>query len=121
MKANANLYLSIPDEERLARLVNDYATFDKEQLKQSVIKIQKRLGGLLASQTLQHIDNGNFTEAIRIVLDYYDKTYYHGFSSRNGHKQNIRFDCGDPYFIAQSLIKLAQQPFTENDLFIERT
>lgn len=120
MKANVNLYISIPDEERLARLVKDYATFDKTQLKQSVVKIQKRLGGLLANQTLEHIDNGDFTEAIRIVLNYYDKTYHHGFSSRNGHKQNISFNCGDPEFIAQSLIELAKHPFTEEDRIITK-
>jgi tRNA 2-selenouridine synthase len=112
MKSNYNLFITIPDEDRINRLVHDYAVFTKEDLKQSVLKIKKRLGGLISDQALTSIEDGDFATVAKLVLHYYDKTYAYGFNSRQGHKQAIPFNIGDAYVIARHLVEYQTSDFS---------
>jgi tRNA 2-selenouridine synthase len=77
-KATGVLFnLQLSKEERIKRLVEDYATYDLEELKLSFEKIKKRLGGLGFKESLQAIEEGNAAKAASIGLQYYDKTYEH--------------------------------------------
>ncbi len=76
--------LQTPTQERLQRLVKDY-TPDKEvksALRNSVLKIEKRLGGLRTKNSLKAIDEGDYFSAAKEILPYYDKTYSYGLSKR---------------------------------------
>lgn len=76
--------VAIPEEKRLDRLVQEYAVFSDEALKQSINNISRRLGGLRTKQALQAIDEQKYREAARITLSYYDKVYQYSLDERRG-------------------------------------
>ncbi len=81
----APLYLvSCSKEERVERIFSLYTTFSKEQLKAMTEKLQKRLGGQTTKTVLSLIDQDLLREAIRILLDYYDKAYQHAIEKHIG-------------------------------------
>lgn len=75
---------SIPAEIRLKRILKEYAVFPVEELAACTRKIAKRLGGLRLAQSLEHLQNGHFSEWAKMMLEYYDKTYAYGLSERPG-------------------------------------
>lgn len=79
--------IDIPKEERIDFLDHDYGKLDKDFLKASVLRIQKRLGLLETKFTLQAIDENRMKDFVRQVLVYYDKTYAKGIKNRE--HQNI--------------------------------
>lgn len=74
-QSSPTLCINMPAALRIKRLVVDYASFPKELLAQSILKIQKRLGGQNAKEALEALEKNDFENAIRIVLSFYDKTY----------------------------------------------
>jgi tRNA 2-selenouridine synthase len=74
--------MEIPKEERVSYLNQDYSHLDKEFLKESVLRIAKRLGPLETKLTLEAIDEGRMKDFIEQVLVYYDKTYLKGLNNR---------------------------------------
>lgn len=61
--------------ERIRRLVDEYAQFDKAQLAHAIGKITKRLGGDNAKLALEALERDDYAEVTRILLWYYDKAY----------------------------------------------
>ena len=76
------LFLEVAFEKRLNHLVEEYRDCSTEKLAGSVERISKRLGPLETKMTLEHLANGNLTEAFRILLQYYDKRYLKGLNNR---------------------------------------
>ncbi len=74
--------MDIPKEERIKRLVKEYACFDISELKELVLKIEKRLGGLNVNNAFESLDKGDFHTVADITLTYYDKAYLHGQQKR---------------------------------------
>lgn len=68
--------------KRVEILKKDYAALDPGELKQSVLRISKRLGGQKTKEIVNAIEHKEFGPAIGMVLDYYDKTYTKGLGSR---------------------------------------
>ncbi|MBN2742493.1 MAG: tRNA 2-selenouridine(34) synthase MnmH [Marinilabiliaceae bacterium] len=97
--------INIPIENRIQRLVRDYACFPKEMLRDASLKIKKRLGGLVMQQVLDAIDHDDFASVARLTLGYYDKTYDHGFALRQSPKAELSFDHDDTMRMAQSLMQ----------------
>ncbi|MCB8995036.1 MAG: tRNA 2-selenouridine(34) synthase MnmH [Bacteroidales bacterium] len=83
------LVIEMPREIRVKRLVNDYGVFSKEELKECVLKIAKRLGGDNTRKALESLDEGLPEIAADISLNYYDKTYGYGLSVKKN-KEIIR-------------------------------
>lgn len=75
MQAAPLIVLEMDKDLRISNLLEGYAAFDPEQLKVSVNKLRKRLGGTRANEAIGAIDSGDLTKAIDIVLYYYDKAY----------------------------------------------
>lgn len=69
------LFLDIPFEQRLERIVAEYGRFEKEALVQSVMRIRKRLGGLETKNCISFLIEDNLKDAFAILLRYYDKWY----------------------------------------------
>ncbi len=67
---------------RLPRLLEEYSSYPRETLKESVLKISKRLGGDKTKDAILAIDTGDFARAIEIVLYYYDKAYLFGLKKK---------------------------------------
>lgn len=69
-------------DTRLPRLLDEYTAFPLEQITASVMRISKRLGGDRTREALEALQRGDFSTAIRITLEYYDKSYRYGLSKR---------------------------------------
>ena len=75
-------FIEIPFEERLNYIVKNYAPLDKEKLIEAVARIQKRLGPLETKTTVSYLKENNFSEAFKVLLMYYDKTYTKSMHNR---------------------------------------
>ena len=82
MRTSPLIFLEIPFEERLQHLMEEYGTWDREKLAASVQRISKRLGPMETKHTLEFLEQGNYKEAFRILLQYYDKRYLKGLHNR---------------------------------------
>lgn len=80
-------FLDISFEERLEYLVKTYGALPKDQLVTSVMRIQKRLGGLETKNAINFLLEDNFAESFRILLQYYDKLYGKGLQNRKNLEQ----------------------------------
>jgi tRNA 2-selenouridine synthase len=67
---------------RIKRLVKEYSLFNPQYLEQSIMKIQKRLGGLNTQNCIKAVREKKFAKAIDISLTYYDKTYLYGLEKK---------------------------------------
>ncbi len=94
---------------RIDRLVRDYALFDPEELIASIIRIQKRLGGVNTQKCIEAIREKNFREATTILLHYYDKSYKHTMSARDDHRIfPLQLSGNDPKEHASALLAFAK-------------
>lgn len=75
-------FLEIPFEERLQHIVSEYSLYSKEQLSNSILRIQKRLGGVATKNAISYLDEDNYIECFRILLTYYDKYYKSSLHNR---------------------------------------
>lgn len=105
-----HIKLEIPLQERIQHLLNVYATFPKENLIESFTKIKKRLGGQHLNTAIEALERGDYAEAARVALVYYDKTYE--YCLQNKTEATIfpfKAERFDPKKIAADLIEFAAQ------------
>lgn len=69
------LFMNIPFEKRLEYIIEDYGKHKKEQLINSIVRIQKRLGGLETKTAINFLLENDIKGAFEILLKYYDKQY----------------------------------------------
>ena len=74
--------IRIPDEQRIRIILEEYAGLDRERLAASIQQISKRLGGLVTSNCLELLGEGDFAGVVKLLLPYYDKTYAHSTGRR---------------------------------------
>lgn len=82
------LVLDVARDERVAHLLQVYASYPPAELKHCVSKLRKRLGGLRVKECLQAIDNNELAQVAHATLDYYDRTYRYGLSKRPAELQH---------------------------------
>ncbi|HSN60341.1 MAG TPA: tRNA 2-selenouridine(34) synthase MnmH [Ferruginibacter sp.] len=82
MRAKRVFFVDIPFHERLIYIVKEYGVCDKEQLLQSIQRIQKRLGPLETKTAIAHLYKNEIEECFGILLLYYDKHYKKGLLNR---------------------------------------
>ncbi len=75
-------FLDIPFEERLDYITEDYGKQNKDRLKDSILRIQKRLGGLETKNAICFLEANNYRDCFGILLSYYDKWYFKGLHNR---------------------------------------
>ena len=71
---------------RIKELINTYSKYQKNDLKESVLKISKRLGPQRTKSAIVSIDNEDWENVCKSVLDYYDRCYEHELKD----KQDVR-------------------------------
>ncbi|MBN8678587.1 MAG: tRNA 2-selenouridine(34) synthase MnmH [Chitinophagales bacterium] len=107
MKAAPLVNIEIPFEDRLQNLLDDYVQTDPAELQLAFNKIASKLGGLNLKLASEALDNGNYTEAAKIALSYYDKTYQHNLDVNvSPDIRNASFEQGDPAKIALALTQI---------------
>lgn len=75
MRASQVMFLDIPFEERLQHIVDGYGKKDREKLVNSIIRIQKRLGGLETKTAIGCLVEDDINGCFVVLLKYYDKHY----------------------------------------------
>lgn len=95
MRKSRLYFLDIPFEKRLENIVKIYGRFDKEELVNCVLKIQKRLGGLDTKNAIHFINENKLKEAFEVLLKYYDKLYEQSlFKRENVNSLLHKIECG---------------------------
>src|SRR5664279_124797 len=95
---------------RLPRLLEEYSSYPRENLKESVLKISKRLGGDKTKDAILAIDTGDFARAIEIVLYYYDKAYLFGLKKKDSKNLiYVNTDTDDIESNAQKVLDAAKK------------
>jgi tRNA 2-selenouridine synthase len=82
MQAAPLLFLEIPKELRLSFILKEYGKLEKENIVNSIIRIQKKLGGLAMQTALRALEEDRLIDCFEVLLDYYDKLYKKGFLNR---------------------------------------
>ncbi len=75
MRKSRRIEILRSESNRLDELIDTYSVFKKEELKESVQRIKKRLGPQRTKIALESIDKEKWDLVCRSVLDYYDKCY----------------------------------------------
>jgi tRNA 2-selenouridine synthase len=102
--------IEIDKKFRINRLIYDYASANKNQLKDCVLKISKRLGGLNTNEAIHAIENGLFARTAEILLNYYDKTYLEVMNKRDSKKRyGISLNSEDPEINAGNILKFVKE------------
>lgn len=110
MKRAQVIFLDLPQEYRVQRLMQEYASFPAEQLAEAIHKIEKRLGNELYRQALLALEEGRLEETAAITLSYYDRAYLRLLSNRDSAQvQQITPGSTDADTITDLLIYTANQ------------
>ena len=83
MKISPRIEIIKNKETRINELIKTYSIFPKEELKNSVNRISKRLGPQRTKKAIKSIDSENWNGVCQSVLEYYDKCYEYGLSDQN--------------------------------------
>lgn len=82
MRKSPLFFLDIPFSERLSHIISTYGLFEKDDLEKSILRIQKRLGGLETKNALKFLSENKLSECFAILLIYYDKWYKNSLDKR---------------------------------------
>jgi tRNA 2-selenouridine synthase len=115
MQESPVIALIMSVKTRMPRLLKEYSAHSKEDLIKSVKRISKRLGGDNTKESIESIESGDFTRAIEITLNYYDKTYMYGLKRRP--EENLRIietDTDDIAYNIDCILKIAAKLSEDN-------
>ncbi len=109
MKDAPLLLIQTSRDSRLARIVNEYGSLDKDDLLRACDMIKKRIGFENHSKAVKSIQEGDMAVAASILLDYYDKTYTHSMSKRT--TPQIVINTGDDPIgtVCEHIIRKAEE------------
>ncbi len=101
------VFVDIPIEIRVERLVNEYTGFEDKHIEFALQKIKKRIGGLNYKLAIQALRENNYREVAKIALTYYDKAYKYGINKRKeGSITPIKITKDKPKDTAKTILKL---------------
>jgi len=100
------LAIKVSQEERISNILRDYGDAPKDALIEACHKISKKLGGDRLKASIQHIENGEIAEAVKIILDYYDQFYDYGLRKKNQQTMVIQKFSGNIREIEEAIEKL---------------
>jgi tRNA 2-selenouridine synthase len=109
MKKSTMVFLDIARELRARHLVKDYASYDQEDLKACVYKIEKKLGGNRTREAVEAIERKDYYRTAMITLHYYDKTYMHSLEKNHEHYKVLSSQLVDPEVNAELLIRYEKE------------
>lgn len=107
MRSKSLILVELPLDERVNRILKEYANFPDEELRAAFIRISKRLGNDNLQLAMQALDQKDYAEATKISLIYYDKAYRKGNSKRESSSITpILLEKDDPATNAEKIIFL---------------
>lgn len=102
------VFVDIPKEVRIQRLVREYACYDHQLLQKATERIKKRLGGQHYKAAIEALVQHDYATVADISLNYYDKAYLYGISQHPA-QQLIRLEVEDdnPTATAKKILEAA--------------
>ncbi len=82
MQESPVIALMMDIETRLPRLISEYTLFPVEEVISAIMKISKRLGEERARKAITALQQNDYSTAVRIILEYYDKAYRYDLAMR---------------------------------------
>ncbi|MEI0531251.1 tRNA 2-selenouridine(34) synthase MnmH [Brachyspira pilosicoli] len=93
MKSPENIiYLNVPIEDRAKYITDTYGKYSIDDLKESIIKIKKRLGNERMREALSLLEEDKIYECVLVLLYYYDKAYRLSIQEEN---KIINIECNN--------------------------
>jgi tRNA 2-selenouridine synthase len=110
MQDSVTIVLVLDLATRMPRLLDEYSKYPPESLISSINRISKRLGGDSTKSAIKAINEGDFSKAIEITLNYYDKAYLYGLKRKSSNNLiYVNSDSADIEANALKIIKAASQ------------
>jgi tRNA 2-selenouridine synthase len=110
IRATTVVEIEVPLEKRIENIARDYASFPKEKLAEATKRIEKKLGNKNMNDGLNYLNENDFYNWIKILLDYYDKAYTFSKSQRaTGTVLSIPITGENHSEIAAAVIRFAKQ------------
>lgn len=75
-------FIDVPFEKRLAYIVQEYGSMEREKIVNNIIRIKKRLGGLETKTAINNLIEEDISGCFAILLKYYDKYYRKSLENR---------------------------------------
>jgi tRNA 2-selenouridine synthase len=102
---------------RIARLVEEYAGFDKDLLAQALLRIREGLGGTRYKLAMEALYRDDFGLVADLVLEYYDKAYQKSIDKRPGRNiMDIELKGSDPELHAKAIMEMLKNYDNERNL-----
>ncbi len=73
---------------RVAKLIEDYGSFEVSEIQEAIDRIKRRLGRLRHRQAMAYLHDGNKEDLVTMLLEYYDKSYLHAMKDRRSQIQS---------------------------------
>ncbi|MCK5884434.1 MAG: tRNA 2-selenouridine(34) synthase MnmH [Bacteriovoracaceae bacterium] len=114
MKIATSIVVELVRDLRLDRIMIEYGDFDIEDLKFHSGRIRKKLGGQNLQAVEEFLDNGDIRSAADILLDYYDKGYWHALKKRESELfHHLIIKSADMSKNTDSILKYLKNNFKE--------
>ena len=105
------IFINVPKEDRIKRLIIDYAGFDNSLIKSALDKIIKRLGGQNYNKAISSLEINDYATIANVSLVYYDKAYLYGLNKRDENKiYKMTIENSDPKFAAKMIDSYINNP-----------
>ena len=93
-EAGTQLFIQLPIEERARHIVEEYKPEQhKDELVRAYGQIRKRIHTPIAAEIMQHLTEGRFEDAVKLLLvHYYDPRYEHAMNQYEGRRVRIEAD-----------------------------
>lgn len=101
--------LQVSLEQRIERIRSEYAVLDTDELKEAILRLEKRLGNQRMKEAILALEEGRHNDWIALMLEYYDKSYHHLKLKRSQPGIPITFDWQNPEKGYQTIIKELNQ------------
>jgi tRNA 2-selenouridine synthase len=82
MKRGLLLFIDVPFEKRLNHILEEYGALDRSLLGASIVRLQKKLGGLETKLCLEYLLDKDYKTCFELLLRYYDKLYGKSFEKK---------------------------------------
>lgn len=101
--------IRVDRNQRIERLVRDYACFEKTLLSDAIHRTRTRMGGTEMKMALDALDAGDFHTVADLMLQYYDKAYQFAVNRRSGAIFEVGAGGNDPDEDARTILEFVAQ------------
>jgi tRNA 2-selenouridine synthase len=103
------VFVDVPKEVRIQRLVREYACYDHQLLLEATERIKKRLGGQHYKSIIEALERRDYETVADVSLNYYDKAYLYGLAQHPA-QQVIRLEVQEdnPTATAKKILEVVR-------------